>query len=178
AAPELERALLDDNSFVRESAARALGALRSPEEVVVRALTFALGDPDSFVRFRAAEGLAAVGPAALPAIEPLCDTLAYDEDRYARISAGRALVAVGEPEERIAAELAGVLADGEESVVRQARELLAVHLDRHADALPALFPMVDDERLSDAVREFLVRRTGSDFPNAQAWRAWYDSRGK
>ncbi|MBI4612772.1 MAG: HEAT repeat domain-containing protein, partial [Planctomycetes bacterium] len=80
AAPELERALLDHNSFVRESAARALGALRSPEEIVVRALVFALADPDSFVRFRAADGLAAVGPSAAPALEALCEVLAFDED--------------------------------------------------------------------------------------------------
>ena len=152
----------------------ALATIGRPVAEVVAGLERALADPDPFVRYRAARALGSFGSAARPSIEVMSEVLRLGDDPQVRRTVADAIFAIGEPADRIAESLGRCLGDPEESVAERCGHLLEVHLDRHPDALPALFDLVDDPDRGQVVRSFLRRRTGVDLPNARTWRRWYE----
>ena len=85
----LASAVSDENAFVREAAARALGEFGPDAKTAVPALVERLKD-DRNVRWRTVLTLGKIGPAAIAAFQPLIETL-KDQDRNVRWAAAEAL---------------------------------------------------------------------------------------
>ena len=133
-------ALADPNPYVREAAAKTLGAVG--DVAAVAALTAAASDSDPYVRESVARALGRLGgDGAVTCLVALLD----DEDSYVRADAAEALGAVGEGFERSLLETA--LTDPSERV----RERVQLALDQltaaAADAAqsPAVMPQGDAE---------------------------------
>ncbi|GET40636.1 HEAT repeat domain-containing protein [Microseira wollei] len=90
---KLQQALNDEDWYVREKAAEALGNIGNPQ--AVPALIAALKDKDSFSRTNAAEALGNIGNPQ--AVDALIAALNY-EDWFVRIKAGEALGKIGNPQ--------------------------------------------------------------------------------
>ncbi len=166
-------ALLDENSYVRECAVDAVLAVAGPTPDVVQALSESLGDPDSFVRQRAARALGRIGPGATSAVERLAVSLDLERDGDSRIEAARALCRIGQPADAVARSL-GMALGSDPRVSAEVDALLRTHIQEHEDAMPAIFPLVDPTPRGRAVRDFLHRQNGVDQPTAQAWTAWFE----
>ena len=97
AAPALQRALEDENIWVRRNGAEALGTIG--DATGVEMLAHILSDEDWRVRLNAAGSLARIGrgsDGALSALKPLLE----DENRYVRANALNALQRIDTPESR------------------------------------------------------------------------------
>lgn len=94
ALPALDRVLVDDpDAFVREQAAKSIGALASVDKAPVLGLTQALTDRESFVRLAAAYALAGIGPNAASAV-PALTRMLRDDDDAVRKAAKDAIAAI------------------------------------------------------------------------------------
>ena len=84
AVPDLIKALKDQESLVRSSAAQALGRMGEKARDVVPALIGTLKDEDMWVQIKAIEALGAIGPKAKPALVELETLLNNSPDKEVR----------------------------------------------------------------------------------------------
>jgi len=136
AVPALILALNDENSYVRRSAAEALGKIGNSQ--AVDALILALNDKDSYVRRSAAEALGKIGNSQ--AVDALILAL-NDKDSYVRRSAAEALGKIGNSQAVDALILA--LNDENSYVRRSAAEALGKI--GNSQAVDALILALNDE---------------------------------
>ncbi|MBI5211149.1 MAG: HEAT repeat domain-containing protein [Elusimicrobia bacterium] len=134
-----------DMREVRASPYVVLGAPASRSEGDVDALARTLGEnPDQLLRREAARSLAARGPEAAGALEPLLRAL-EDQDKETRWEAARAIAGLGPLDERAAGPLLKALGDAEAVTRRYAAGALRSLRPSPPQALAALGKALADE---------------------------------
>ena len=161
----LIKALADQNTLVRGSAAVALGNIGPDAKAAVPELIKALADEDIVMRRVAAEALGRIGPEAKAAIPELIKVLA-DEDEVVRRNAAEVLGAFG-PDAKAAVETLKRLAqnDPNDSVKQVAKEALAKIEGKKADPTlppPSIKTLRENvKRLVDNLQYLRSHRAGS-----------------
>lgn len=138
AAPPLLKATKDFNPYVRQAAALALWRVNGDDAAIATTIKL-LDHGEAYVRYRAARAMETMssGPSDCIDALPVLKEMLRDEDRYVRLAAARALLALQEPDD--ATECLRELSDHSADV---ALRRLAKHvLDRHAaGSLPDPLP--------------------------------------
>jgi WD40 repeat protein len=126
-----------------------LGKLGPAAEPAVSALVEGLSDANDRIRFKSAELLGAIGPAARArAWSPLVDLL-LDDDPAARAVASAALVKLGPPNRSNLDKLRTLLDDRREDARRYALTALAAMGDEASDAAPVLRKTAANDAIAD-----------------------------
>ncbi len=170
----LLNAVGDEDEYVREAAADALGEMGPEAKDAVPALIQTLGDGDEHVRRAAADALGEMGPEAKEAVPALLQAL-EDAEWSVREAAAVALGKIGPEAKEAVAALIQALADEDLSVRWRAANALRDIGPEAKDAVPALVQALADE--SEVMRgyaaEALEAITGQDFgEDADRWQQW------
>jgi HEAT repeat protein len=169
ALPLLLRALMEDTSRARASAATALG--RVPGADACDALHRALGDPDVWVRYFAARALAEHGTP--DSLDALAVVAAGDAAPHVRIAAIETIGRIDGP------RAAGLLAPHADEHAAEIATAAVVALGHVSDAA-AMAPLAHALRSDDRSRRFaavraLTVRAGSESVAALRWTAGADA---
>jgi len=168
--PVLTRALSQEGSRVRASAAQALGHMDIEQEAL-STLLGALLDSDAWVRYYAARALARL--ATPEALDPLTTVVQSDPATHVRIAAAEAVAAIGGP--KAVAALSPLLSSQDRDLSRAAAT--AMESIGHPDALAPLLALLkssDRDHRLDAVNA-LRRNPVSQVIGSLEWVAATDN---
>ena len=157
--PQLVEALKDQEDFVCEAAADALGRMGPAAVKALPQLVEALKE-EEILRKSAADALGEMGPAAVEALPQLVEALKDDKEEMVREAAADALGKMGQAAVEALPQLVEALKDDKEERVRAAAAgALAV------EALPQLVEALKDDK-EEMVREAAAHALGKMGPAA------------
>jgi hypothetical protein len=168
----LIQAVGDEEVWMREAAAEALGEV-GPEEGVVPALAQAVrGGSEA-----AARALKEIGPQAAEATPALVEVLEQNRSLTMRRLAAQALGAIGPGAVEGVPALVEALGDESATLREDAAEALGRIGPGAMDAIPALIELLGDESrfVREAAAEALAAISGQNLgANADAWQQWWE----
>jgi len=172
----LIKALVDEEWWMRKTAALALGEIGPGAVEAVPAIIQTMEDEDWVVRWSTAWALWKIGPGAVEAVPALIQALEDEDSSDVRGTAALALGEIGPGAIEAVPALIQALGDGN-IVVREHAALALGEIGPGAiEAVPALIHALGDRNIvRDPAAAALKKITGQDFgDDANRWQEWWE----